>query len=48
MRLKPLTLFRDENGRLVDEPLQPNDESDSFELQMQNFIDAIRTGGADE
>jgi predicted dehydrogenase len=41
VRLKPLTLFRDENGRLVDEPLQPNDESDSFELQMQNFIDAI-------
>jgi predicted dehydrogenase len=41
VRLKPLTLFRDDNGQLVDEPLQPDDEHDSFELQMQNFIDAI-------
>lgn len=41
IRLKPLTLFRDANGQLLDEPLQPNDDKDSFELQMQNFIDAI-------
>ncbi|MEO8440075.1 MAG: Gfo/Idh/MocA family oxidoreductase [Spartobacteria bacterium] len=41
VRLKPLTLFRDEDGTLVDEELQPKNEADSFELQMQNFIDAI-------
>ena len=41
VRLKPLTLFRDKNGNLIDEPLEPPDERDSFELQMQNFIDAI-------
>lgn len=41
VRLKPLTLFRDKNGSLIDEPLEPPDERDSFELQMQNFIDAI-------
>jgi predicted dehydrogenase len=41
VRLKPLTLFRDKNGSLVDEALEPPDQRDSFELQMQNFIDAI-------
>jgi len=41
VRLKPLTIFRDKDGNLVDEALQPPDERDSFELQMQNFIDAI-------
>ena len=41
IRLKPLTLFRDENGKLLDQPLEPKDKRDSFELQMQNFIDAI-------
>src|SRR5262249_3057388 len=41
VRLRPLTLFRDQAGKLVDEPLQPNDDKDSFELQMQNFVDAI-------
>ncbi len=41
VRLKPLTLFRDQGGQLVDQPLQPQDEIDSFLLQMQNFIDAI-------
>ncbi len=41
VRLKPLTLFRDKNGSLIDEPLEPPDERDSFEFQMQNFIDAI-------
>lgn len=41
VRLKPLTLFRDKNGNLIDEPLEPPDAHDSFELQMQNFIDAI-------
>ena len=25
----------------VDQPLQPPDNADSFELQMQNFVDAV-------
>jgi len=41
IRLKPLTLFRDEGGHLVDQALEPEDETDSFQLQMQNFLDAI-------
>ncbi len=42
VRLKPLTLFQDVNGQLVDRALEPQDNADSFELQMQNFVDAIR------
>ena len=45
VRLRPLTLFRDQGGKLVDQPLQPPDNADSFELQMQNFVDAV-TGRA--
>lgn len=41
VRLKPLTLFQDVGGKLVDQALQPTDSADSFELQMQNFVDAI-------
>jgi predicted dehydrogenase len=41
VRLKPLSLFREMDGALVDEPLEPADERDSFELQMKNFLDAI-------
>ncbi len=41
VRLKPLTLFRDENGKLIDEALTPPDDADSFELQMENFVEAI-------
>ena len=41
VRLKPLTLFRDESGKLLDEALEPRDNVDPFELQMQNFVDAI-------
>jgi predicted dehydrogenase len=41
VRLKPLTLFQDEGGKLVDKMLQPPDAKDSFQLQMQNFVDAI-------
>ncbi len=41
IRLKPLTLFLDRKGTLVDRPLQPRDDADSFELQMQNFVDAV-------
>ena len=25
----------------VDQPLEPRDNADSFELQMQNFVDAV-------
>ncbi|MBA3608252.1 MAG: Gfo/Idh/MocA family oxidoreductase, partial [Chthoniobacterales bacterium] len=42
IRLKPLTLFSDVDGELVDQALEPQDNADSFELQMQNFVDAIR------
>lgn len=41
VRLRPLTLFRDDNGQLVDETLTPPDAADSFQLQMQNFVDSI-------
>ena len=41
VRLKPLTLFEDKSGKLVDRPLVPRDDADSFELQMQNFLAAI-------
>ena len=41
IRLKPLTLFEDQNGALVTVPLNHPDEADSFELQLRNFIDAI-------
>jgi predicted dehydrogenase len=34
-------LFRDQNGKLVDQPLRLPDNADSFELQMQNFVDAV-------
>ncbi len=46
VRLKPLTLFQDVNGKLVDEALEPENNTDSFELQMQNFVDAIRGAAA--
>ncbi len=41
IRLRPFTLFKDVGGQLIDEPLQPTDDADSFTLQMQNFLDAI-------
>jgi len=41
IRLKPLTLFRDQDGRLIDQPLKAPDNADSFQLQMQNFLDAV-------
>lgn len=40
-RLRALTLFRDEAGKLVDVPLQPKDDANSFVLQMDNFLAAI-------
>ncbi|HEY3663201.1 MAG TPA: Gfo/Idh/MocA family oxidoreductase [Chthoniobacterales bacterium] len=42
VRLKPLTLFQDVNGKLIDQALAPGDDADSFELQMQNFVHAVR------
>jgi len=41
IRLNPLTLFRDQDGTLLDQPLEPRDNTGSFELQMQNFVDAV-------
>ncbi len=42
LRLKPLTLFEDKSGALETVPLDLPDNSDSFELQLRNFVDAIR------
>ena len=41
VRLRPFTLFRDVEGKLVDEPLTAPGNADSFELQMENFVAAI-------
>ncbi|MBA3962790.1 MAG: Gfo/Idh/MocA family oxidoreductase [Chthoniobacterales bacterium] len=41
IRLRPLTLFEDVKGKLVDRALEPADDADSFVLQMQNFLEAI-------
>ena len=41
VRLRPLTLFEDQAGKLVDRPLQPKDDADSFVLQMDNFLAAV-------
>ena len=46
VRLKPLTLFSDDAGALIDRPLTPRDEGDPFELQMKNFLDAISGAAA--
>jgi predicted dehydrogenase len=42
LRLKPLTLFEDDNGRLVTLPLEARYTESSFEMQLRNFADAIR------
>ena len=42
LRLKPLTLFEDQNGKLITVPLEPRDAMNSFAMQLQNFADAIR------
>ena len=41
IRLKPLSFFEDQNGALTTMPIELPDESDSFELQLKNFVDAI-------
>jgi predicted dehydrogenase len=42
LRLKPLTLFEDQNGTLENVEVELPDDRDSFELQLANFVDAIR------
>ncbi|HEY0368792.1 MAG TPA: Gfo/Idh/MocA family oxidoreductase [Chthoniobacterales bacterium] len=42
LRLKPLTLFEDQNGALETLSIELPDERDSFEIQLANFVDAIR------
>ena len=43
VRLSPLTLFEDQNGELVDVPLQAKEnEPNGFELQLKNFVESIR------
>jgi predicted dehydrogenase len=42
LRLKPLTLFEDQNGELVTVPLESNFTENSFEMQLRNFASAIR------
>lgn len=42
LRLKPLTLFEDQNGRLVTVPIESRYNENSFEMQLRNFADAIR------
>src|SRR5204862_51144 len=42
LRLKPLTLFEDQNGRLEVVPLEARYTESSFEMQLRNFIGAIR------
>jgi predicted dehydrogenase len=41
IRLQPLTLFEDQGGVLETVAIELPDESDSFELQLRNFVDAI-------
>jgi predicted dehydrogenase len=41
VRLKPLTLFQDKEGKSVDKTLEGRDKADSFELQMKNCVGAI-------
>ncbi len=43
VRLAPFALFEDRDGALVDVPLKVNDsEPGGFELQLRNFVEAIR------
>jgi predicted dehydrogenase len=41
VRLRPLSLFQDREGKLIDTPLKPKDDANSFVLQMDNFLAAI-------
>jgi predicted dehydrogenase len=42
LRLKPLTLFEDEEGKLTTVPLESHYRESSFEMQLRNFAAAIR------
>ncbi len=42
LRLKPLTLFEDKNGALKTVSIKLKDQTDSFELQLRNFVEAIQ------
>jgi predicted dehydrogenase len=42
LRLKPLTLFEDEEGKLITVPLESRYRESSFEMQLRNFAAAIR------
>ena len=42
LRLKPLTLFEDEEGKLTTVPLESHYRESSFEMQLRNFGAAIR------
>jgi predicted dehydrogenase len=47
VRLKPFTLFEDQNGELVNIPLQARpDEANGFALQLRNFIAAVLGEGS--
>ena len=41
IRLKPLALFEDQEGRVVKVDIDPGEEIKFFDAQMNNFIDAI-------
>ena len=42
IRIKPLTLFEDQGGKLVTVPLESRHSENSFEMQLRNFVGAIR------
>jgi predicted dehydrogenase len=42
LRLKPLTLFEDQNAKLVTVPIESPYTENSFEMQLRNFGEAIR------
>jgi predicted dehydrogenase len=42
VRLRPLTLFEDQAGKLISVPLEvAEDEPNGFALQMRNFLESI-------
>ncbi|MFL6594770.1 MAG: Gfo/Idh/MocA family protein [Chthoniobacterales bacterium] len=42
LRLKPLTLFEDQNGALETIEVELPDDRDSFEIQLTNFVEAAQ------
>jgi predicted dehydrogenase len=41
IRIKPLTLFEDQDGELITQPIEVRYSENGFEMQLRNFIDAI-------